>query len=183
MLFIRFERVIISYNQVYRARVRAPRARAAFAGTDCGVINGIRICLTAISVQLTLISWKRIGRACQMIGCKVRCLLYVRQHRAPHNKHKQIPMKKQMVRISILQSSKIIVAIKVLMGFLFSLIAVPMIVFGDPLIRKMGVVYLFMPVFMGIFGFVFFVIGATVYNFLAKHFGGVEVEVRDIDHA
>ena len=92
-------------------------------------------------------------------------------------------MKKQMVRISILQSSKIIVAIKVLMGFLFSLIAVPMIVFGDPLIRKMGVVYLFMPVFMGIFGFVFFVIGATVYNFLAKHFGGVEVEVRDIDHA
>jgi len=29
---------------------------ADFVETDCGVINGIRICWTAISVQLTLIS-------------------------------------------------------------------------------------------------------------------------------
>ena len=92
-------------------------------------------------------------------------------------------MKTQIARISILQSSKIIIAIKVLLGCFFSLIGVPMIVFGDPMIRTMGIVYLFMPVIMGIFGFAFFAIGAAFYNFLAKQFGGIEVEVRDIDHA
>jgi hypothetical protein len=40
-----------------------------------------------------------------------------------------------------------------------------------------------MPVFMGILGFVFFVIFAAIYNFLAKRLGGFEVEVRDVDQA
>ena len=92
-------------------------------------------------------------------------------------------MKKQVVRISILQSSKIITAIKFLVGFIFTLIGIPMIVFGDPLLRKMGIIYVFMPVIMPILGFVSFVILAAIYNFLAKQFGGVEVEVRDVDHA
>jgi hypothetical protein len=47
----------------------------------------------------------------------------------------------------------------------------------------MGVVYVFMPVIAPILGFVSFVILAAIYNFLAKQFGGVEVEVRDINHA
>jgi hypothetical protein len=93
-------------------------------------------------------------------------------------------MKKQMVRISILQSSKIMTALYVLMGLIYTLIGVPMIVFGNAGIRVMGFIYLFMPVFMGIFGFVFFVIFAAIYNFLAKQLGGFEVEVRDVvDHA
>jgi len=92
-------------------------------------------------------------------------------------------MKKQMIRISILQSSKILTAMYVLMGCIYTLIGIPMIIFGNPGLRVMGVVYLFMPVIMGIFGFVFFVIFAAIYNFLAKQFGGVEVEVRDVDHA
>jgi len=88
-----------------------------------------------------------------------------------------------MTRISILQSSKIMTAMYVLMGFIYTLIGVPMIVFGNSGIRIIGVVYLFMPVLMGIFGFIFFVIFAAVYNFLAKQFGGIEVEVIDVDHA
>jgi len=35
---------------------------------------------------------------------------------------------------------------------------------------------------MGIFGFIFFVIFAAVYNGLAKWLGGFEVEVKDADH-
>jgi hypothetical protein len=89
-------------------------------------------------------------------------------------------MKKQMVRISILQSSKIMTALYVLMGLIYTLIGVPMIVFGNSGLRVIGVIYLFMPVFMGIFGFVFFVIFAAIYNLLAKQLGGFEVEVRDV---
>jgi len=90
-------------------------------------------------------------------------------------------MKKQMIRISILQSSKIMTALYVLMGFIYSLISIPMIVFGTPPIRIMGIVYLFTPVVMGILGFVFFVIFAAIYNFLASKLGGVEVEIQNIE--
>lgn len=86
-----------------------------------------------------------------------------------------------MIRISILQSSKIMTAMYVLMGFIYTLIAIPMIIFGSPQLRIIGLVYLFMPVLLGIFGFVFFVIFAAIYNLLASWLGGVEIEVKNID--
>lgn len=85
-----------------------------------------------------------------------------------------------MVRISILQSSKILTALYVFMGCIYTLIGVPMIVFGNHEMRIIGVIYFFMPVIAGILGFIFFVIFAALYNFLAGHFGGIEVEVRDV---
>ena len=90
-------------------------------------------------------------------------------------------MKKQIVRISVLQSSKILTALYVLMGFIYTLIAIPMIIFGNNQIRIIGVIYLFMPIVLGIFGFVFFVVFAAIYNLLAKWLGGFEVEIKSVD--
>ena len=92
-------------------------------------------------------------------------------------------MKKQLIRISILQSSKIMTALYVLMGFVYTLIGIPMIIFGGSALKKMGVIYLMMPLLMGILGFIFFVIFAAVYNLLAKGLGGFEVEVKDVNNA
>lgn len=92
-------------------------------------------------------------------------------------------MKKQLARISILQSSKIMTALYVLMGFIYTLIGIPMIIFGNKQLKIMGIVYLLMPVIMGIFGFVFFVIFAAIYNGLAGLLGGVEVEIKDVGPA
>jgi hypothetical protein len=39
-------------------------------------------------------------------------------------------MKKQIVRISILQSAKIMTALYVLMGFIYTVIGIPMTIFG-----------------------------------------------------
>jgi hypothetical protein len=104
--------------------------------------------------------------------------------RLNNQKHrKETRMKKQVVRISILQSSKIMTAMYVLMGFIYTMIGVPMIVFGNPGLKILGVIYLFMPVILGILGFIFFVIFAAIYNFLATQLGGVELEVKDIGHA
>jgi hypothetical protein len=64
---------------------------------------------------------------------------------------------------------------------LYSLIGIPMIIFGDEKLRVMGVIYLFMPIILGIFGFIFFAIFSAIYNFLAGQLGGIEVEVKDID--
>ena len=90
-------------------------------------------------------------------------------------------MKKQLIRISILQSSKIMTALYVLMGFIYTLIGIPMIIFGNSQIRIMGIVYLFMPVIAGIFGWIFFVLFAAIYNLLAKWLGGFEVEIKNVD--
>ena len=90
-------------------------------------------------------------------------------------------MKKQVIRFSVLQSSKIMTALYVLLGFIYTLIAVPMLIFGGNELRTMGIIYLLMPVIMGIFGFLFFVIFAAIYNRLAKWLGGIEVEVQNID--
>ena len=93
-------------------------------------------------------------------------------------------MKKQVVRISILQSSKIITAIQFLVGFIYTFLGVFLIVFAhNPGHKLAGVIYLFMPIILPILGFIFFIIIAAIYNCLAKQFGGIEVEVRDVDHA
>jgi hypothetical protein len=89
-------------------------------------------------------------------------------------------MKKQIIHISILQSSKIIVVLYVLMGCLYTLIGIPLIIFGHDTLRLIGLLYLLGPVWAGLFGFVFFVIFAAIYNGLARFLGGFEVEVKDI---
>ncbi len=89
-------------------------------------------------------------------------------------------MKKQITRISILQSSKIIVALYVLMGLLYTLIGIALLIFGGDKLRIMAIAYIAMPVLLGVFGFVFFVISAGLYNLLAAWLGGFEVEVTTI---
>ena len=90
-------------------------------------------------------------------------------------------MKKQLIRVSILQSSKIATALYAVMGFIYTLIGIPMIIFGDGALRIIGVIYLLGPVWMAIMGFIFFVIFAAIYNVLASMLGGFEFEVRDIE--
>jgi hypothetical protein len=90
-------------------------------------------------------------------------------------------MKKQLTRISILQSSKIITALYVLFGLIYTLIGIPLIIFGGDGMMIMGIFYVAMPIVMGIIGFIFFAIFAAVYNLLAKWLGGVEVVVSDVE--
>jgi hypothetical protein len=90
-------------------------------------------------------------------------------------------MKKQVIRISVLQSSKIVTALYVLMGLIYTLIGIPMLIFGNTQLRIMGIIYTLMPVIMAVIGFVFFVIFAALYNLLAKLLGGIEVEVKSIE--
>ena len=91
-------------------------------------------------------------------------------------------MKKQISRISIAQTSKVIAILYVIFSLLYSLIGIPMIIFGGSDVKMMGYMYLFMPIIMGIFGFIFVALGCWVYNLVAGKFGGVEFEVKDIEN-
>ena len=90
-------------------------------------------------------------------------------------------MKIQVTRISILQSSKIITALYVLMGLIYTLIGIPMVIFGNEGVKIMGIVYCAMPVIIAIFGFIFFCIFAALYNLLAGWLGGVEYETKEVE--
>lgn len=89
-------------------------------------------------------------------------------------------MKKQVARISILQSSKIFTALHALLGCVYALIGILFILFGSEALKIMGIIYCAMPLLMAILAFIFFVIGAGLYNLLAKWLGGIEVEIRDV---
>lgn len=88
---------------------------------------------------------------------------------------------KQMIRISILQSSKIMTAMYAIMGLIYTLIGIPMAIFDTGAARIIGIIYIMGPVFMAIVGFIFFVIFAAIYNVLATSLGGFEFELRDVE--
>ncbi len=66
------------------------------------------------------------------------------------------------------------------MGFIYTVIGIPMLIFGGEKLKVIAIIYILMPIVMAAFGFIFFVIFAAIYNLLAKWLGGIEVEVKDI---
>ena len=89
-------------------------------------------------------------------------------------------MKKRINRISILQSAKMATALYAVLGFLYTLIGIPIFIFGDEKTKIMAIVYICMPILMAIFGFIFFVISSAIYNLVARWLGGFEFEVTDV---
>ena len=92
-------------------------------------------------------------------------------------------MKKQITRISILQSSKIVTALYALIGLIYTLIGILMLAFGgeEPAMKVIAIIYILAPLWMAILGFIFFAIFAAIYNLLAKRLGGIEFEVTDVE--
>jgi hypothetical protein len=89
-------------------------------------------------------------------------------------------MKKQITRISVIQSSKIVTAIYFLFSFLYTLVGIPLLIFGGDHMRVMAIIYIAMPIFMAILGFLFFALFCLVYNLIAKWLGGFEFEVTEM---
>lgn len=88
-------------------------------------------------------------------------------------------MKKQITRVSVLQTSKVVTILYALMSLLYSVIGLFMVLFGSGEIRVMGFIYLFMPVLMAVLGFIMMLLCCWLYNVVAKWVGGVEFTVAD----
>jgi hypothetical protein len=88
-------------------------------------------------------------------------------------------MKKQLTRISVLQSSKVFAILYFLFGFFYTFIGIVMVALGGE--KGAGIVFIFMPLLLGVFGFLFFAVFCAVYNLIAGWVGGIEVEVTTID--
>ena len=87
-------------------------------------------------------------------------------------------MKYEITRISALQCSKINTALYAMIGFIYTLIGLFMVLFGGPSFQMAGVIYILMPIILGVIGFVGTLYFAAIYNWLTKRLGGFEFEMK-----
>ncbi|PWF54962.1 hypothetical protein [Massilia glaciei] len=90
-------------------------------------------------------------------------------------------MKKQITRVSVLQTAKVCAALYFAMSLPFvAIMAIPLMMgLGDAM--KMSTYMLIaMPVLYAIFGFVFTMIGAWIYNLVAGAIGGIEFTTEEV---
>jgi hypothetical protein len=88
-------------------------------------------------------------------------------------------MKKQIVQVSILQSAKVMAALYFVISIPIALLMmIPAMLSPAP---GMGVgMLILMPVFYTLFGFLFSLFGAWIYNLVAKRIGGFEFQTVEI---
>jgi hypothetical protein len=89
-------------------------------------------------------------------------------------------MKKQIVRISVLQSSKVAALLYSLIGFVYSFIGAMLLISGTK-DRLVAYAFLVGPLWTALFGFIFFAIASALYNVAVRWIGGFEFEVEDVD--
>jgi len=88
-------------------------------------------------------------------------------------------MKKQITRISIHQTSKVLAMLYVTIGVIFVPVGV-VIILINPNNLSVGLLYIMLPFIYGILGYPFAAFMCWAYNFIAKNFGGVEFMVSDV---
>ena len=88
-------------------------------------------------------------------------------------------MKKQITRISVVQTSKVVALFYALMSLIYTIIGVFMVALGSGQLKIIGIIYILMPVIAITAGFVMMLICCWLYNVVAKWVGGIEVTVED----
>jgi hypothetical protein len=95
-------------------------------------------------------------------------------------------MKKQITRISPVQTAKVLAALSLIGSLPFLLfMIVPMMTMAEAERPPFPVGFLFLaPLFYGAVTFIFTLVGAWIYNLVTKYLGGIEftsVEVSGVD--
>ncbi|MDL2354867.1 MAG: hypothetical protein QFF03_06395 [Pseudomonadota bacterium] len=90
-------------------------------------------------------------------------------------------MKKQIVRVSALQSAKVAAALYLVISVPMCLIMlIPMWLSKGPAPGVPMVMVLLMPVLYTVLGFVFTLVGAWIYNLVAARIGGFEFTTVEV---
>ena len=89
-------------------------------------------------------------------------------------------MKKEINRISTLPLAKISALISLFIGIILAVIGF-VLLSGPEYLKMTAIIYLYAPIYMTFFGFLSAFLSAASYNFYAKKFGGIVVELRDAD--
>ena len=89
-------------------------------------------------------------------------------------------MRTQIKRISIMQTSKVIAIIYPIFGLIHTMIGIWMLT-SPKQPNWLGILFIFIPIILGILGFGFSVIGYLFYNFIASKVGSVEFILENVE--
>ena len=90
-------------------------------------------------------------------------------------------MKKQLLNLSILQSAKVVAALYLVASVPFVILyALGTLFFGGGGFLSSTLTIIIAPILYAVFGFIFTVVGAFVYNFVASMIGGIEYTSTDV---
>lgn len=90
-------------------------------------------------------------------------------------------MKKQIVQVSALQTAKVAAVLYLVISLpMCLLMLIPAMMSADPGAGFSVVMLIAMPVLYTVFGFIFTLIGAWVYNMVAKRMGGFEFTTVEV---
>jgi hypothetical protein len=90
-------------------------------------------------------------------------------------------MKKQITNISPIQTAKVFAVLSMIATIPFWLLMlVPMMAMPRPTPPFFSGMFLLMPIFYAVFGFIFTAVGAWLYNLMFKYIGGVEFSSAEI---
>ena len=92
-------------------------------------------------------------------------------------------MKKQILSISPFQTAKVMAVLYFIMSLPFILLMGATFSFIPGSRPPMVGMLIFMPVFYTVFGFIFTLIGAWIYNLVARWVGGIEFTTSESEHA
>ena len=92
-------------------------------------------------------------------------------------------MKKQILSISPFQTAKVMAVLYFIMSLPFVLLMAVTFSFAPGPKPPMAGMLIFMPVFYTVFGFIFTLIGAWIYNLVAGWVGGIEFTTSESEHA
>lgn len=90
-------------------------------------------------------------------------------------------MKKQIRKISIIQTSKVVALIYAFFSLLHFTVGLFMTAFCSGEDRMIGIFFMSAPIMMAIGGFVMTVVMSAIYNFIASKAGGIEFELEDVE--
>jgi hypothetical protein len=87
----------------------------------------------------------------------------------------------QIRRISYLQNIKLLTLFYFLIGCIYIPVGVGVMIFAPDKEKAAGIVFLFMPILMAVFGAVFIGIFIALYNIAARFLGGFEFTLEEKD--
>ena len=89
-------------------------------------------------------------------------------------------MKKEIYNISIKELTKISTLWSLFIGVILAVIGFGLLS-GPEYLEVTAKIYIYAPIYMTFFGFLSALFSAASYNFYAKKFGGIVVELKDVD--
>jgi hypothetical protein len=90
-------------------------------------------------------------------------------------------MKKQVTNISPIQTAKVFAVLSMIATIPFWLLMlIPMMAMPGPTPPFFNGMFILMPIFYAVFGFVFTAVGAWLYNVMYKYIGGIEFTSIDV---